>query len=466
MNRCVSKIELFEKERNEDLSFYIELNIFYFMKFGFCMFILLLFLGSCNDESPLNINNNDDVIIDGYFSKISASNGDSLDLFINSKKRITKPLINVYNSNGVVEFKLVLDFIGPQRISNDKPYENGYGYKLKNTFKIPIDLKSGYYLVANKIPLIVKNRDKNGKIAVVYPTNTENAYNVNGGMSMYSQSTRATISSFLRPQTRLPFTSEFLKWSLNKNIDYISDLDMDEYLNIEKYKLIIIIGHSEYWSRQARINFDRFVEKGNNALILSGNTMWWQIRYSEDNTKMICYKSVPEPDVNLLYRTVNWDYKILNYPIINSIGSEFSRGGYGTKKDDGWDGYKILKADSPLLKGTNLEYEDIISCPSVEYDGSFIKYDSNYSHPILNKEKLNFYKSELIGYDYGVRTDGGYKTSCSFIVFQKTSSTGVVVNVGSTDWCSNNGMGGKNGEVIKKITSNAIYLLTNNLSVF
>ena len=35
---------------------------------------------------------------------------------------------------------------------------------------------------------------------------------------------------------------------------------------------------------------------GGHALILSGNTMWWQVRYNEDKTKLICYFNIIKGD--------------------------------------------------------------------------------------------------------------------------------------------------------------------------
>ncbi len=54
-------------------------------------------------------------------------------------------------------------------------------------------------------------------------------------------------------------------------------MDLEDYSEIAGAKVVVIIGHSEYWTRRARENFDRYVLEGGNALVLSGNTMWWQV---------------------------------------------------------------------------------------------------------------------------------------------------------------------------------------------
>ena len=41
--------------------------------------------------------------------------------------------------------------------------------------------------------------------------------------------------------------------------------------------IIVIVGHSEFWTRKARLNFDYHVDIGKNALIQSEITIWKQL---------------------------------------------------------------------------------------------------------------------------------------------------------------------------------------------
>jgi hypothetical protein len=59
-----------------------------------------------------------------------------------------------------------------------------------------------------------------------------------------------------------------------------------------------------------------------------------------------------------------------------------------------------------------------------------------------------------------------HETAGTFIVMKRTSSSGIIINTASTDWCSRNGMGGESGDLIKKITFNAITKLLNGQPVF
>ena len=199
----------------------------------------------------------------------------------------------------------------------------------------------------------------------------------------------------------------------------------------------MVIGHSEYWSRNGRINFDSFVNSGHDAIILSGNTMWWQVRYSEDKTQLICYKdSLSDPETDLIYKTVNWTKPYLEFPTLGSIGVDFEHGAYGMKDYHGWQGYKILKSRSPLLAGTGLDFHEIVSCQSEEYDGTLFYGFNLQNDPILDTTSLGFCKMELIGYDWGksIYNYGQQKSYGTFIAFKKDPGSGNVINVGFSNW--------------------------------
>lgn len=392
-------------------------------------------------------------ILNGYSDKVSYHPGEKV------KRRLT-----VFSINGDAVFSTasVLPIV-PQL--PDDASENGYNYPIAVEFTLP-ELKSGVYLVENKIPFIVKT-DQPVDIMIVYPSNTANAYASSGGKSLYSQQDRPTSVSFQRPIALQSLSQYCLKWFStleNFSFGYIADIDMDNFQNIVKAKLLVIAAHSEYWTRPARNNFDQFVGLGGDALILSGNTMWWQVRYSDDYSRLICYKDVElDPISDPLLKTIEWNRPSLDYSILTSIGADFPHGGYGLKADQGWNGYKVVAPASPLFENLGLGEGDIISLPTLEYDGApILEYDAD-GLPIINSTALGFEKIELLGYDKGFRVT---ETVGTFIVFKKALESGVIVNTASTDWCSANGMGGTSGDVIKKVTLNALTKLLNNEPIF
>jgi hypothetical protein len=53
------------------------------------------------------------------------------------------------------------------------------------------------------------------------------------------------------------------------------------------------VGHSEYWSTEARTAIDRFLKNGGDVIALSGNTMFWRVSFDPTMTTMECRKHAP-----------------------------------------------------------------------------------------------------------------------------------------------------------------------------
>lgn len=439
--------------------------------------LLLLFI--C--FSTATFGKDSDILLDGYMDRVSFNNGEKACVYLNAfqEKNITIFLADV--DNKIVDSVSV--FVFPQNISRVNPFSNGYGYKPTFFYGVP-KLKSGlYHWVDTDIYFIIKTKPGNRDIVIIYPSNTEQAYNNRGGKSLYDfnsiEDKRAYILSFHRPLNIKPndemdnrnFVLGFIRWMNHSSYEYelIADMDLDSYSEISKSKVIIVIGHSEYWTRQARLNFDKFVDAGKNALILSGNTMWWQVRYSKDKTQIICYKDKQQDTIsNPGLKTINWTDNSLQYPVINSIGAQFTYGGYGEKPDNGWDGYKIIHDYSPIFANTGLKKGDILPCPTHEYDGTSIVEKSFFQGiPKLDTVNQKFFKIELIAYDigkfYSTQKQGSVMP---LIAYQKSNQSGKIINVCSTNWCSPYMFEGPSKNTVIQITSNMIDLLLNDQSIF
>ena len=120
--------------------------------------------------------------------------------------------------------------------------------------------------------------------------------------------------------------------------------------------------------------------------MLSGNSMWWQVRYNKAQNLMICYKSLSgnsyenytlDPLQSTIYSTINWGGNDTKYTILPTLGTDYRHGGYGQVLANRWNGFKIVNANSPLIKGSGLNNGDILSMPSTEYDGA----------PVVNRWK-------------------------------------------------------------------------------
>jgi hypothetical protein len=166
---------------------------------------------------------------------------------------------------------------------------------------------------------VVKSRRATGKILYKLPLFTYHAYNEIGDPcgSLYTgEYSKLTLH---RPgggvggrpwdhyfpdvydpssprQTFWHWDVPFIRWLECRRIavDYCTDLDIDENPGnfIAKYRLLLSVGHDEYWSEEMRRNVAAFIqEAGGNVAFFSGNTCWWRIHLVEDNTAFICDKT-------------------------------------------------------------------------------------------------------------------------------------------------------------------------------
>ena len=67
------------------------------------------------------------------------------------------------------------------------------------------------------------------------------------------------------------------------------DLHRDPEL-LSQYKVLILNGHSEYWSDAAYHGVERFLSKGGNVVVFSGNTMFWRVTFDANQKVMECRK--------------------------------------------------------------------------------------------------------------------------------------------------------------------------------
>ena len=420
----------------------------------------------------------DSLVVDGYFNKFAFEQGEKAYLYLNCKVVKDSVLFGVYDVLGNLISSVKSTAI-PQKTKSLVPYLSGFGYIPTAIFPIPKNLRSGLYFIANKIPFLVKNSSPNkGDFLVIHPSHTDLAYNNNGGYSYYfpSHKTRARMVSFDRPWTfgQNGDPRPFYKWLREKNyrVDFMADDEMQEYKNLADYKLLLIAGHSEYWTRKARQNFDKFVDSDKNALILSGNTMYWQTRIDSVNRQLICYKydaQTNDPIKDPLLKTCRWENKMVKYDQRFSIGVNFFMyGGFSTKRvnnPQGFGGMKIILPDFPIFKDMNLKKHDIIAYNGIEYDGGKVKLkkdtESNYL-PMYDNSETKFYKVDILGWDYAI-PDYGIKQNryhAGLMLALKLKPTaGLIITMSSSNWCNEL----QDKPQLQQITANAIdFLLKNN----
>ena len=134
--------------------------------------------------------------------------------------------------------------------------------------------------------------------------NTYNAYNNWGGSSLYGYHGRAKLQgnqvSFNRPPCTIfnNWEAPFVTWAESNGyeLEYASNMDLELRPEILKnYRLILSVGHDEYWSAPMRDSLEKFIAEGGNAAFFSGNSVCWQVRWDAANRATYLLETMVQP---------------------------------------------------------------------------------------------------------------------------------------------------------------------------
>ena len=163
------------------------------------------------------------------------------------------------------------------------------------------------------IPFVVRNDSSTSAILFKTSDTTWQAYNDYGGANLYTggpgPQNGAYKVSYNRPyHTRV---YEFYSWIFNAeypmvrfleangyDVTYFSSLDADRFGSlIPQHKVLLSVGHDEYWSGNERANVEAARAAGVHLGFFSGNEVFWKVRWEPSidgsntaNRTMVCYK--------------------------------------------------------------------------------------------------------------------------------------------------------------------------------
>ena len=174
------------------------------------------------------------------------------------------------------------------------------------------------------------------------------------------------------PSWELPF----VRWAEANGhaIDYAVGPDLEQVPDLlDGRRLVLSVGHDEYWSWGMRDAVEGFASGGGNVAFLSGNTACWQIRLEDDGSTVVAYKQHFEDDPvhgtddqHLL--TSLWSDHLIGRPESEMTGVTFTRGGYariGRNVGRGSGGYTVHRPDHWLFEGTGLGWGDSLGADAV-----------------------------------------------------------------------------------------------------
>jgi hypothetical protein len=141
-----------------------------------------------------------------------------------------------------------------------------------------------------QVPYVVRSPSSAGKVALVLPVTTWQAYNDWGGYSLYdgpAGDRRSWAVSFDRPYPA-PGAREMAfgvvpvvvaAERLGVPTAYLTNVDVDaDPAALRGARAYVSTGHDEYWTASMRDGVERARGAGTNLVFLGANTMYWRIR--------------------------------------------------------------------------------------------------------------------------------------------------------------------------------------------
>jgi hypothetical protein len=377
---------------------------------------------------------------------------------------------------------------------------HGCGWPASFRFILPDQWKSGYYQVLLRVadrggPYVQRNRrtaegecffvvrpaqpGARTKILLQLASNTYNAYNNWGGFCLYSFNARAKVQghrvSFLRPPASQfsNWEQPFVAWAESNGyvLDYCANSDLEFRPELlAPYKLVLSVGHDEYWSSEMRDHLEEFIGKGGNVAFFSGNTCCWQVRSEEGGQALVSWKQwfnldpvYPSGDHRLL--TTLWSHHLVNRPENQLTGVGFLFGGYHRSHGQFMDGkasYTVHHPDHWIFEGTNLKRDDEFggkdTIVGYECDGCEFTLENGLPVPtgrdgtqknftILATCPARWHPDDAFWYE---RFDPQRAGASVLGVYTRG---GTVFTCGSTDWA--HGLRGKD-PIVERITRNVL----------
>lgn len=437
--------------------------------------------------------------IEGYAGHVSYRPGEELTLHVStSAARFTVEIArwgvkrDVVYTNGEVP--------GVESPVPENASSHGCGWPALLKLPIPATWRTGYYHVTLRAEdnggkftqrgkrttesscffvLRAAKPGQDSSILLQLSTNTYNAYNNWGGFSLYAYNGRANVQghrvSFLRPPaSQYPqWEQPFVAWAESNGytLDFATNADLEFHPEeLKAYRLVLSVGHDEYWSSPMRDHLEAFIKQGGHVAFFSGNTCCWQVRSEDQGNALVSWKQrlVMDPvfatGQHQLLSTL-WSHHLVARPENQLTGVGFLFGGYHRSHGQFMDGkgaYTVHRPDHWLFAGTGLKRGDDFggkdTIVGYECDGCELEWQDGMPSPthrdgtpkgfvVLGTCPARWHPDDALFYDRFPKDRVGAAVLGTY------TNGGTVVTVGSTDWA--HGLRGKD-PAVEQITKNVL----------
>lgn len=413
--------------------------------------------------------------LEGYTSAVSVPPGGRIDFHMNCDaaldfnvqlRRVSRAAAVMGSGSGHVD---------PQPPAATRAHETGVSWPSAYSLQVPADWPSGIYRAqftagANQtsVSFIVRpaRPASTSSILLEACTATEQAYNSWQDGNLYpspgspgaeSRSRRVSLDHpvIIGPQT-YDREEKFLLWLDDHGLvtEVCSGVDLHAGLvPLDRYALLLSVGHDEYWSREMRDAVEEFIAGGGNVAFFSGNTCWWQVRFEDDDRTMVCYKSAAEDPltgVDDSRVTINWFDAPVNRPENSMTGVSFRNGGGHWRGGDNQP-YTVAFAQHWVFDGTGLQNGQTFAPGLVGYEADGAQFATLDGVPVVTGRDGTPASFQVLATADLPWEDSGFPGTATMGVYQRG---GTVFTAATTDW-----QFGLQDATVSRITQNVVQRL-------
>jgi hypothetical protein len=383
-----------------------------------------------NPPSEWDIVEIGDANIVGFATAISADPGETVSFKVDTDSadyRIDIYRLGYYGGDGARKVYTIQVQIPSAQVQPDPLIDLTTGlidcgnWGVSASWVVPADAVTGLYIAklvrqdttagVNHMPFIVRDNGVAGDVLFMTADTTWQAYNPWGGYNLYGGTLppgRAYKVSYNRPYNTRGielqsgpqdwiFGAEYpaIRWLEQNgyNLSYATGVDADrDAASLLAYKILLSVGHDEYWSAGQRANVEAARDAGVHLAFFSGNECYWKIRWEPSTDvsatpyrTMVCYKESranAKIDPSLVW-TGSWR------------DPRFSPPGDGGRPENGLTG-TIFQVDSYRL--------DTITIP---YAYSRLRFWRNTTIASLTPGQTGSLVTGYLGYEWDEDRDNG-----------------------------------------------------------
>jgi hypothetical protein len=398
-------------------------------------------------------------IVKGYPLNFSVNRGQDLEFYLNAQVDHKKGVVYIYDINHDIVDSLILNLIKQANSMDTMMYKNGYRYVNKYTYNT-YKLKSGIYFLGNIVPFLVKEPQLKNSITVVFPYANFMVYSNEGGKSFGANNSSHGIAAQSLSLERLPaYTNNpfaFIAWITknygHKNLNFISDLDLENGENVAHTNLLILFGYQAFWTIKERQNLDHYLDHGGKLFAMCASLINYKMTYHKDKNQLTYI--VPTGIHDSLLNEKNAAIWNSFYANTKSIGCSSELSCPPEKLRENRGAYTIINKKHLIFKG--IEVDSIVI--DTQNGNAIDILDCNFKDiPEPNRSINGFILNEILAYDFD-HLENRQKVTGIFN-FKKTIQSGEIIVIGNEKWCFPDNI---ESAIISKITSNCIDYLSSD----